>query len=104
VRVRIRCQAIPALNAHAIRSVGKAIWPRLLYDKVCPRLASGEPGVRPLPEEASGRVVNPSGTTCSYPRPGSGEMRSRPLSDEALTLNHAYLSLRSVLRMFSSHV
>jgi hypothetical protein len=24
-RVRIRCQAIPSLNAHAIRSVGKAI-------------------------------------------------------------------------------
>jgi hypothetical protein len=32
---------------------GKAIWPRLLYDKVCPSLASGEPGVRPLPEEAA---------------------------------------------------
>jgi hypothetical protein len=30
---------------------GKAIWPRLLYDKVCSSLASGEPGVRPLPEE-----------------------------------------------------
>jgi hypothetical protein len=54
---------IPTLNAHAIQSVGKAIWPRLLYDKVCPSLASGEPGVRPLPEEALGRVVNPSGTT-----------------------------------------
>jgi hypothetical protein len=36
---------------------GKAIWPRLLYDKICPSLASGEPGVRPLPG------VNPSGTT-----------------------------------------
>jgi hypothetical protein len=42
---------------------GKAIWPRLLYDKVCPSLASGEPGVRPLPEEALGRGVNPSVTT-----------------------------------------
>jgi hypothetical protein len=41
----------------------KTIWPRLLYDKVCPSLASGEPGVRPLPEEALGRGVNPSGTT-----------------------------------------
>jgi hypothetical protein len=61
--VRIRCQAIPALNAHAIWSVGKAIWPRLLYDKVCPSLASGEPGVRLLPEEVLGRGVNPSGTT-----------------------------------------
>jgi hypothetical protein len=61
--VRIRCQAIPALNAHAIRSVGKAIWPRSLHDKVCPSLASGEPRARPLPEEALGRGVNPSGTT-----------------------------------------
>jgi hypothetical protein len=86
-----------------IRSDGKAIWPRLLYDKVCPSLASGEPGVRPLPEEAFGRVVNPSGTTCSYPRLGSGEMRSCPLADEASTLNHAYWFLWSVLRMFSSH-
>jgi hypothetical protein len=42
---------------------GKAIWSRLLYDNVCPRLASGEPGVRPLPEEVLGRGVNPSGTT-----------------------------------------
>jgi hypothetical protein len=41
---------------------GKAIWPRLLYDKVCPSLASGEPGVRMLPEEALGRGVNLSGT------------------------------------------
>jgi hypothetical protein len=42
---------------------GKAIWPRLLYDKVRPSLASGKPGVRPLPEEALRRGVNPSGTT-----------------------------------------
>jgi hypothetical protein len=35
-RVRIRCQAIPALNVHAIQSAGKAIWPRSLYEKVCP--------------------------------------------------------------------
>jgi hypothetical protein len=28
--VRIRCQAILALNAPAIRSAGEAIWPRLL--------------------------------------------------------------------------
>jgi hypothetical protein len=94
---------ISALNAYAIQSVGKAIWPRLLYDKVCPSLASGEPGVRPLPEEAFGRVANLSGTTCSYPRPGSGETRSRPLADEASTLNRAYRSLRSVLKMFFSH-
>jgi hypothetical protein len=42
---------------------GKAIWLRLLYDKVCPSLASGEPGVRLLPEEALGQGVNPSGTS-----------------------------------------
>jgi hypothetical protein len=42
---------------------GKAIWPRLLYDKVCPSLASDEPGVRPLLEGALGQGVNPSGTT-----------------------------------------
>jgi hypothetical protein len=41
----------------------KAIWLRLLYDKVCPSLASGEPRVRPLLEEALGRGVNPSRTT-----------------------------------------
>jgi hypothetical protein len=42
---------------------GKAIWSRLLYDKVCPSLASGEPGVRLLPEGALGRGMNPYGTT-----------------------------------------
>jgi hypothetical protein len=83
-RVRIRCQAIPALNAHAIRSVGKTIWLRSLHDKVCPSWASGEPRVRPLPEEALGRGVNPSGTTV----PARGWARARrdrvPL-DELLT-------------------
>jgi hypothetical protein len=29
---------------------GKVIRPRLLHDKVCPSLASGEPGVRLPPE------------------------------------------------------
>jgi hypothetical protein len=72
-RVRIRCQAIPALNAHAIRSVGKAIWPRPLYDKVWLSLASGEPRVRPMPEEALGRGVNLSGTTV----PARGRARVR---------------------------
>jgi hypothetical protein len=42
---------------------GKAIWPKLLYGKVCPSLASGEPRVRPLPKEALGQGMNPSGTT-----------------------------------------
>jgi hypothetical protein len=35
-RVRMRCQAIFALNAPARRSVGEAIWPRLLLDEACP--------------------------------------------------------------------
>jgi hypothetical protein len=42
---------------------GKAIWTRLLYDKVGSSLASGEPGVRPLPDGPLGRGMNPSGTT-----------------------------------------
>jgi hypothetical protein len=92
---------IPALNAHAIRSVGQAIWPRSLHDKVCPSLASGEPRVRPLPEEALGRGVNPSGTTVL----ARGRARARrDRVPEASTLNRAYRSLRSVLRMFSNQV
>jgi hypothetical protein len=42
---------------------GKAIWPRLLHDKVYPSFASGELGVRPLLEGTLGRGVNPLGTT-----------------------------------------
>jgi hypothetical protein len=52
-RVRIRCQAILALNAPAIRSVGVAIWPRLL---LCEDWALGEPKVRSLLEGASGET------------------------------------------------
>jgi hypothetical protein len=56
------CQAILALNVPAIWLVGEAIWPRLLLNEACPSWASGEPNVRPLPEEALGRGVNSSGT------------------------------------------
>jgi hypothetical protein len=42
---------------------GRAIRPRLLYDKVCPSLALGEPGVRLLPEGILRRGVNPFETT-----------------------------------------
>jgi hypothetical protein len=63
MRVRIRCQAILALNAPAIWSVGEEIWPRLLHNEACPSWASGESRVRPLLEEALGRGVNSSGTT-----------------------------------------
>jgi hypothetical protein len=62
-RVSTRYQAIPALNAHAIRSVGKAIRSRSLHDKVCPRWTSGEPRVCLLTEGTLGRGVNSSGTT-----------------------------------------
>jgi hypothetical protein len=58
-RVRIRCQAILALNASAIRSVGVAIWPRLLLGE---DWASGEPKVCPLLEGALGRDVNRPGS------------------------------------------
>jgi hypothetical protein len=61
--VRIRCQAILALNAPAIRWVGEAIWPRLLHYEACPSWASSESRVRPLLEEALGRGVNPPWST-----------------------------------------
>jgi hypothetical protein len=44
------------LNAPAIRSVGEAIWPRLLRKKACPSWGSGESRVRPLLEEALGEA------------------------------------------------
>jgi hypothetical protein len=72
-RVRIRCQAILALNAPAIRSVGEALWPRLLLDEACPSWASGEPRVRPLPEDTLGQGVNLLGTT--VPARGRGRAR-----------------------------
>jgi hypothetical protein len=58
MRVRIRCQAILALNAPAIRSAGEAIWPRLLLREAYPSWASGESKVCPLLEETLGRGVN----------------------------------------------
>jgi hypothetical protein len=72
-RVRIRCQAILALNASAIRSVGEAIWPRLLHCEACPNWASGESRVRLLLEEALGRGVNLPGSTV----PARGWARAR---------------------------
>jgi hypothetical protein len=69
----IRCQMILALNAPAIRSVGEAIWPRLLHNEACPSWASGESRVRPSLEEALGRGVNSSGTTV----PARGRARAR---------------------------
>jgi DNA-binding transcriptional LysR family regulator len=82
-RVRIRCQAILALNASAMRSVGVAIWPRLLLGE---DWASGEPKVCPLLEGALGRDVNPPGSAALCPRLGSGEARSCPLSGPSLDL------------------
>jgi hypothetical protein len=57
-RVRIRCQAILALNAPAIWSSGEAIWLRLLLREACLSWASGESKVCPLPEETLGRGAN----------------------------------------------
>jgi hypothetical protein len=72
-RVRIRCQAILALNAPAIWSAGEAIWPRLLLREACSNWASGESKVRPLLEEALGRDVNLPGSTV----PARGWARAR---------------------------
>jgi hypothetical protein len=53
---------ILALNAPAIRSVGVAIWPRLLLREACPSWASGESKVCPLLEGTLGRDVNSPGS------------------------------------------
>ena len=53
---------IPALNAHAIWSVGKAIRSRSLRDKVRPSLALSDTGLRLLTEGTLGRGVNLPGT------------------------------------------
>jgi hypothetical protein len=79
---------IPALNAHAIRSVGKAIRTRSLHDKVCPSCASDEPRVRLLTEGTLGRGVNSSGTTALAR--GWARMRSRPSIDKARALSVVY--------------
>jgi hypothetical protein len=83
--VKIRCQPILALNASAIRSVGEAIWPRLLHCEACPSWASGESRERPLLEEALGWGVNPPRSTV----PARGWARARrdrvPWVDGALT-------------------
>jgi hypothetical protein len=71
--VRIRCQAILALNAPVIRSVGVAIWPRLLLREACPSWALGESKVRPLLEETLGRGVNLPWSTV----PARGSARAR---------------------------
>ena len=47
------------LNAFAIRSVGVAIWPRLLLGE---DWASGEPKVCPLLEGVLGRDIDPPGS------------------------------------------
>jgi hypothetical protein len=54
---------ILALNAHAIRSAVRRFGRGCYTTKFARALALGEPGVRPQPEEALGRGVNPSGTT-----------------------------------------
>jgi hypothetical protein len=78
------------LRAHAIRSIGRAIRPRSLHDKVRPIWASGEPRVRSLPREALGRGVNPPGTTVPARGRGWARMRLRLLVDEALTSTVLY--------------
>jgi hypothetical protein len=75
------------LNAPAKRSVGEAVWPRLLHNEACPSRASGEPRRCPLPEAALGRGVNSSETTA--PARGWAQARLRPLGRRSLDLNRA---------------
>jgi hypothetical protein len=104
MRVRIRCQAILALNAPAIRSVGEAIWPRLLLREAYPSWASGESKVRPLLEEALGRGVNPPGSIV----PAQGWARARrdraSGADGALTYIAPIRPLQLVLMVVTSRV
>ena len=86
-RVRIRCQAILALNASAVRSIGVAIWRRLLLGE---DWASGEPKVCPLLEGGPRVRRESSGVGCPCPRLGSGEARSCPLSGPSLDLNRTH--------------
>jgi hypothetical protein len=79
----MRCQAILALNAPAIWSVGVAIWPRLLLSE---GWASGEPKVCPLLEGGPRVRRKSSGVGCPCPRLGTGEARSCPLSGPSLDL------------------
>jgi hypothetical protein len=73
---------ILALNAPTIRSVGVAIWPRLLLRE---DWASGEPKVRPLLEGTLGRDVNPPGSA-AFARGWARARRDRvPRVDGALT-------------------
>jgi hypothetical protein len=83
--VRIRRQASPVFNVPAKRSVGEAVWPRLLHNEACLSRASGEPRGRPLSEEALERGVNLSGTT--VPTRGWARVRSRPSGRRSLGLN-----------------
>jgi hypothetical protein len=102
--VRIRCQTILALNAPAIRSVGEAIWPRLLHREACPSWASGELGVRPLLWGGPRARRESAWVYCSCPRLGSSEARSRPLSGRSLDLNRVHQSLRLALMVITSRV
>jgi hypothetical protein len=84
-RVRIRRQASPAFNAPAKRSVGEAVWLRLLHNEACPSRALGEPRGRLPSEEALGRGVSSSGTT--VPTRGWARVRSRHSGKRSLGLN-----------------
>jgi hypothetical protein len=101
--VRIRCQAILALNAPAIRSVGGDLA------KVASRRSLSELGfgrVEGAPVAWGGPRARREFVWdyCSRPRLGSGEARSRPLSRRNLDLNRAHQPLRFVLMVVTSRV
>jgi hypothetical protein len=80
---------------HAIRSTGKAIWPRSLARQGLPL---AEPRVCSLPEETLGRDVNSSGTIV----PARGEIVS--LGRRSFDFDPNCQSLWSVLKVFISRV
>jgi hypothetical protein len=97
VRVRIGSQAIPVLNAHAIRSAGKAIWPRSLARQGLPL---AEPRARSLPEETLGRDVNSSRTTVP-PEAGLGRGEAASLSRRSFDFDPSRKPLWFALKVFT---
>jgi hypothetical protein len=78
-------------------------WPRLLLDEACPSWASGEPRVRPPPEEALGQAWIRLGLLFP-PEAGLERGEIASLGRRGLVLNHAHQSLQFVLRVVASRV
>jgi hypothetical protein len=96
--VRIRCQATSALNVHATRSAGKAIWPKSLARQGLPL---AKPRVRSLSEETLGQDVDSSRTTVP-PEAGLGRGEIASPGRRSLDFDLSHQSSRFALKVFTS--